>query len=55
MAISSQYKIPSRWRPGIERALDKPISMNMLTYAVNLFEDATVLTRHFEVLGLVTP
>ncbi len=38
---------------GIEKALDHPISKQLLADAVRPFEEGAVLARHFNVLGLV--
>jgi len=38
---------------GIQKALDNPISADVLTQAIAPFEEHTVIKRHFEVLGLM--
>ena len=43
---------PVRMAAGIERALDRPISRELLAEAVRPFEEGAVIARHFEVLGL---
>jgi glycosyltransferase involved in cell wall biosynthesis len=44
---------PAAMALGIERALDHPISDSLLSEAVRPFEQAAVLKRHFDVLGLL--
>lgn len=51
------YLVPMRdlvaMAAGIEKALDGPIPKERLADAVRPFEEATILEKHFEVLGLV--
>lgn len=43
---------PVRMAGGIERALDRPISRELLAEAVRPFKESAVIARHFEVLGI---
>jgi glycosyltransferase involved in cell wall biosynthesis len=43
---------PASLASGIEQALDNPVPKERLAEAVRPFEEATIINRHFEVLGL---
>jgi glycosyltransferase involved in cell wall biosynthesis len=43
---------PDAMAIGIERALDRPISKELLAEAIRPFEERAVLERHFQILGL---
>lgn len=45
-------KNPEALADGIEKALDRPIPKERLVEAVQPFEEAAVIKRHFEILGL---
>jgi len=44
---------PEAMAAGIQKALDHPISADVLAQALAPFEEHTVISRHFEVLGLM--
>ncbi len=44
---------PAAMAVGIQKALDKPLSADVLAQALAPFEEHTVINRHFEVLGLM--
>jgi glycosyltransferase involved in cell wall biosynthesis len=45
---------PAAMAAGIEKALDNPISRELLEQAIQPFEEGAVLRRHLEVLGLTS-